>query len=218
MQVYRRRVYLPRCMAPGSQKFNAPVPVVQWYCTISGTLPEISWDLIFRTVLPLCISEGWILFTSYCNLLQAPQLLTLANVCHTKISKMLRTSVILFVALAIISGTSATSDVIPSQKLSVDGEHAIERSEAKRKLRGHEIDTVNEERSAADLAAKLDDVLSTLKKVQNKTLTQTIQHLQATHLSWEKREAIQHLVTLSTGDRKKVLKLIVENAANAKNM
>ncbi|KAF1777697.1 hypothetical protein GQ600_8809 [Phytophthora cactorum] len=95
----------------------------------------------------------------------------------------------------------------------------VEGDEARRFLRRQKTNVEDEERGFLDqLAVKLDDVLTTLPKVQNKTKEQVFQLLQDSGLLWGKREVILHFVSLGPDDRKKVLGMIVKNAAMAKAM
>ncbi|KAG2767751.1 hypothetical protein PC129_g10635 [Phytophthora cactorum] len=132
------------------------------------------------------------------------------------------TSIIFFASasiLASISGASTAPDAIQrhlSIKLLLD---FVEGDEARRFLRRQKTNVEDEERGFLDqLAVKLDDVLTTLPKVQNKTKEQVFQLLQDSGLLWGKREVILHFVSLGPDDRKKVLGMIVKNAAMAKAM
>ncbi|KAG3076081.1 hypothetical protein PI124_g20304 [Phytophthora idaei] len=135
----------------------------------------------------------------------------------------MRVTSIIFFALASIlgsiSGASTAPDAIQrhlSRKLLLD---FVEGAEARRFLRRQKTNVEDEERGFLDqLAVKLDDVLTTLPKVQNKTKEQVFQLLQDSGLLWGKREVILHFVSLGPDDRKKVLGMIVKNAAKAKAM
>ncbi|KAF1789813.1 hypothetical protein GQ600_15210 [Phytophthora cactorum] len=132
------------------------------------------------------------------------------------------TSIIFFASASIlgsISGASTAPDAIQrhlSRKRLLD---FVEGAEARRFLRRQKTNVEDEESGFLDqLAVKLDDVLTTLPKVQNKTKEQVFQLLQDSGLLWGKREVILHFVSLGPDDRKKVLGMIVKNAAKAKAM
>ncbi|KAF1783796.1 hypothetical protein GQ600_17828 [Phytophthora cactorum] len=90
-----------------------------------------------------------------------------------------------------------------------------ERSLRRRKTDAEDEDAEGEERAynhAELLAAKLDDAISILPRLQTKTPMQLFEHLQQLRLPWGKREAILQFVSLDPAARKKVLDLIVKNA------
>ncbi|ETI53196.1 hypothetical protein F441_03790 [Phytophthora nicotianae CJ01A1] len=136
------------------------------------------------------------------------------------------TYVILVAAASILASTSDASAVkVPNQN-QLPKEHPIDvaqvtEDKTSRFLRRREISDENEERSSlGKLATKLDDMatLSALRAVKDKDLISAWQHLQQITSSWKNREAILEFIQLDQANRKKVLKLIVENAAKTKGI
>ncbi|GMF09586.1 unnamed protein product [Phytophthora lilii] len=135
----------------------------------------------------------------------------------------MRASYIVFMAvtpiLANISGSSAATDLTRNKLAGAVQFDEVTQTNTNRLQRSHKIveleDEDNEERSVAweSRAAKLNDMLPTLRAVHQKSPKDAFTYLQQSGLAWPKREAILSFLHLDGDDRKKVVQLIVE--ANA---
>ncbi|KAG6946246.1 hypothetical protein JG687_00016815 [Phytophthora cactorum] len=115
--------------------------------------------------------------------------------------------------LASISDASTVTDLSQTQ-LSRNrpvGVAQVADADSERSLTRRKTDAEDEDAEEL-LAAKLDDAISILPRLQTKTPMQLFEHLQQLRLPWEKREAILQFVSLDPAARKKVLDLIVKNA------